>query len=489
MKLLLFFLSLIFPCASGAVIIGYSGAFREKKYPVLSLVTGLLIGLGISSIMLFLWLLVYGKVSNYYIAFESILLIFLFFLLKKNWQKFMTSQPGALPAQNETGQEAEANRILTPSRVKLIFIYLVFFHAIFLLMGAFKLPQGYWDAWAIWNLRARMIFLSGDAWESAFSDTYGDSHPDYPLMLPLTITRSWIFTGESTAIVPAGFSIFAALATTIFLFYAVERLRGRYTALTAVLLLMGTPFFLKFGCWQYSDQLLGLFFLVTCYFLIAGTQKGQEKLMFIAGLSAGFAAWTKNEGLVFALLTLLYLIMSFWLQSEKLAREAWKSKFLPFCTGIAPGILTLILFKSVFPVRNDILAAVSNHSFSIFFDFARHAKILKHMWSSLFIQAEEKVFYPHMPLPILIACYFLFSRRKNSLLSTWLLTIIPAGMLLSYAAAYLFSPHALEWHIEKSFNRLFMQQWPIILFLFSILASESSSQGIDCSNDELNSIV
>jgi len=51
-------------------------------------------------------------------------------------------------------------------------------------------PHGAWDAWAIWNLRARFLAGPGDAWRAAFDDALAWSHTDYPLLLPATVARA-----------------------------------------------------------------------------------------------------------------------------------------------------------------------------------------------------------------------------------------------------------------------------------------------------------
>src|SRR5262249_45006167 len=51
---------------------------------------------------------------------------------------------------------------------------------------AFKTSEavhGTWDAWAIWNLHARVLVRAGSEWPSILN-TVTFSNPDYPLLLP-----------------------------------------------------------------------------------------------------------------------------------------------------------------------------------------------------------------------------------------------------------------------------------------------------------------
>jgi len=64
-------------------------------------------------------------------------------------------------------------------------------------------PHAGWDAWAIWNIRARFLFRTEPGqWTDAFADQLSYSHPDYPLLLPLSVSRAWTFIGEETVLVP-----------------------------------------------------------------------------------------------------------------------------------------------------------------------------------------------------------------------------------------------------------------------------------------------
>ncbi len=64
-------------------------------------------------------------------------------------------------------------------------------------------PHGRWDAWAIWNMRARFLFLGGDGWTAAFTEIPGLPHGDYPLLVPGAVLRLWTWIGETYTSAPA----------------------------------------------------------------------------------------------------------------------------------------------------------------------------------------------------------------------------------------------------------------------------------------------
>jgi len=55
------------------------------------------------------------------------------------------------------------------------------------------LPVNGWDAWAIWFLKARAFFIDANVSPAFLTDqAYGYDHPDYPLLVPLSV--AWVYT-------------------------------------------------------------------------------------------------------------------------------------------------------------------------------------------------------------------------------------------------------------------------------------------------------
>ena len=71
-----------------------------------------------------------------------------------------------------------------------------------LVQMAAALPVGEWDAWALWNLRAKFLAGPGGAWRYALSPLLKNTHPDYPLLLSAFVARVWKAGGTMDAIVP-----------------------------------------------------------------------------------------------------------------------------------------------------------------------------------------------------------------------------------------------------------------------------------------------
>src|SRR5262249_45224423 len=152
------------------------------------------------------------------------------------------------------------------------------------------------------NLHARFLFRCGPFWKDTFSPLLDYYKPDYPLLLPGSIARLWAYANHESilapAIVAALFTFTLALLTTA----AVARLRGSKEGMLAGLVVLGTPGVVDLGATQCADLAVGFFLLATLSLLCLNDSLGHDKrYMALAGVAAGLAAWTKNEGLMLLL--------------------------------------------------------------------------------------------------------------------------------------------------------------------------------------------
>ena len=166
-------------------------------------------------------------------------------------------------------------------------------------------PHGLWDAFAIWNLRARFLTAEGDLWQRAASPLLDHTHPEYPLLLSSSVARTMRLSGDLRS--PA-----AGFGTAVLFFWAligalvaaVALARNSAAGLLSGFILVATAILLDQSTWQYADTPLSFFFLATLIAMLLAAAAGdgtRPKLLVMAGASAGMAAWTKDEGAPFLL--------------------------------------------------------------------------------------------------------------------------------------------------------------------------------------------
>lgn len=327
-------------------------------------------------------------------------------------------------------------------------------------------PEGTgWDSFAIWNLHARVLFRGGEHWRDGFSNLIAWSHPDYPLLLPATIAHFWSYLGQETALVPALIGIVFAFSTIGLLFSTVRALRGNNQALLAATVLAGTPFFIEQGISQYADVPLSFFLLATLALLCLYDhhhELGSSRLK-LAGLMAGFAAWTKNEGLLFLVALLIACAVV-------LGRRGWKAilpRMLPLIAGMVPLVLLVAYFKihvapsgDLFSNPNSMLAKIA--------DPARYWLIVRWFAKDFFLFGRWVL----IPGTVVAAIYAwlmgirIDPQHESGIRSSALALLLTVA---GYFAVFVVTPYDLRWHLRFSLNRLFAQLWPSALFLFFLV--------------------
>ena len=328
------------------------------------------------------------------------------------------------------------------------------------LVSARIAPHGDYDAHAIWNLRARFIYRLGDEWQKAFSPAINrDFHMDYPLLVPMNVTGGWNTMKEEVTRVPAvqAMLFLGGLAGVMFSGLAYVRSIGQ--GALAVTVLLATPYILQFSSFQTADIPLSYFFLASAVLLFLAVYETSAGLLFLCGLMAGLSAWTKNEGQSYALIAAVTGLFLFY-------KRGWRN-YASLLGGMALPILTLLVFKTVLPGRNDLLAG--NGLFEILlklWDTDRYSTIFHYLGSELAVLGGWPI-----SILMILAIYGLVmgvngSARNGQVM--WLIWIVLA-QFLAYFAVYLITPNELEWQLMYSMSRLLIHLFPMALLIFFLV--------------------
>lgn len=453
----------------------------------LSLQLGLSIGwgVGISSYAFFLWTAFISPTGRGFILFEAGLLLaagIAFAVATRRARPPIADQDSAsISLLNEIGPILLLGLAAAAGLSAVAFV-----------SYAAHQPHGEWDAWAIWNQRARFLVRSGEDWRRGFSVLLADYHPDYPLLLPAMVARIWRSAGTETLLAPVALSMLFTFGTVSVAFSALGVLRGRWEAALAVFALLGTPFFIYQGAWQYADVPLSFFFLSTLALLCLHDHFSprHNRLLILAGASAALAAWTKNEGLLFLPAVALAWCASSWLSGTKKRslREA-----ISFAAGALPGLLIILYFKLAVAPPNDLVAAqglaVAIEHLS---DPSRYLEIARGFLSQASLigfssEATPGRFDGWGIFPVLLPLYWLAMRVSRParaqesdppISSGALLPFLAAALMLAgYILAYLLTPYPLAWHLDTSLSRLLLHLWPTLVFALLLDSARPGEAG------------
>jgi hypothetical protein len=346
-----------------------------------------------------------------------------------------------------------------------------------------KEPHGYWDAWSIWNLHARFLERGGAHWSDLFTTNLGWTHPDYPLLLPSIVAQAWAVLRSESAFIPAAIAFLFTFGTVAMLMGAVQRLRGWDQALIAGAFLLGTATFLLHGASQYADVPLAFYMVATLALLCFEDVK--------CTVLAGFAAWTKNEGLLFIVVVVLALSIT-RLRHRTAAKLLGELKW--FAAGLAPVLAVVALFKWRYAPPGDLLSHRFGEVLAHLVDFGRWVTLLKAFVQHAFLFGWLPI--PDAPDPLLTADQyltwllivllrvlpgiitlvifaFLVRFKVDPERRTAVATIVTAVLLMLVGdfAVYLLLSNDMNWQIDTSLDRILMQLWPAALLGFFAAAS------------------
>jgi len=331
---------------------------------------------------------------------------------------------------------------------------------------------GGWDAFAIWNLHAR--FLAGPHWRDGFSPRIPWSHPDYPLLLPASVANFWTCLGGDNTAVPEIIGLAFTFTTVGILFAALRILRGRVSAMLGAMTLLATPAFVELGTWQYADVPLSFFLLGAVALLCLHDENSQPAtaassgLLLLAGVAAGFGAWTKNEGVLFLCALIVARQLAFRPIGRKNSATARNISFVrhsaPLLLGIAPLFLLIIYFKHRIAPPGDLFSDAKTMLGKLL-QPARYWAVLK-AYGKEFLRFGGWLAIPGTLL--LAVLYFVAGRGDRHGLNpgsrgSALALILTVG---GYFVIYLITPYEIYWHLRFSLGRLFLQLWPSTIFLF-----------------------
>jgi hypothetical protein len=459
-KMVLVLASIVVPIVLGFAITSFFWPrLKPFRFSLLLLRLSLAIGIGFgqASCLFFICLMVFGSSGREFVAAECTLLIAMFGILisiARGTRRRCSLGPGS-----DFTAESRLRWVLLAT-----FLAVFAFAFAKLVLLTLNNPHGDWDAWAIWNMRARFLFEAGEYWRDAFSNLLDRSNPDYPLLIPTAIAGCWTYVGYETLFSPALIAGLFAVGTTGLLVGALLLLRGQSQAFLAGIILTSTPFFIRHAASQYADVPLGYFFLATFVLLALhdGLSKSDDNFLILAGVTAGLSAWTKNEGLLF-----LGAIASARLLAVAPAEglRCYFRQMLSFAKGLIPVGLVILYFKVALAPSSYLTARQGSGTIvEKFFDPSRHFQVWKTLVSRVIEFGNWSI-----SVPLILALYLLLLGGKVS--EKEKPGVIAAGvtlslLLLGYSVIFVITPLDLAFHLSTSVDRLLLQLWPSFIFFF-----------------------
>ncbi len=458
-------LYLVLFCAAGFGLVRFlfPGELKVSLHSALSLSLGAGAGLGLASCLYFICLALVGPKLAVIAAVEAIFVVAAIAL--------------GLRARIRDSELAWSDGPPVARYLRVLFASASVLGLVLFIAHSATKPHGEWDAWSIWNLHARFLYRGGELWKNAFSNRIAWSHPDYPVLLPGLISLCWTLARAESTLAPIVIAFLFTFATAGLLISALGILRGRVQAFIAGALLLGTVEFVEVGAMQYADVPLSFYILATIVLLCLQDRHPEEwRYTLLAGLTAGLAAWTKNEGLMFLIAVIVARAIAVLRYGS---RPALMRQIGAIATGLVFPLAVVAFFKLRFAPPNDLTSARPSDILSHAADFGRWITVLQGFGVRAFLfgdtAIEGQLVHGFLfPISLVLLLYWLLVRfrvdeRDRSAVATAAIAV--ALMLAGDFVVYVLLPNDVIWQMSTSLDRLFLQLWPAGLFAFFMAAN------------------
>lgn len=326
-------------------------------------------------------------------------------------------------------------------------------------------PHGEFDAFAMWNARARILLGSGDTWQNAWSPMLERQRPDHPLLLPLFVARGWrLGVGPPSPVSPFAAAMLFFYACMGILAASVVLFRGLSSALLALLLFISATSFLQQSAWEYADIPMALFVLGAVVLLllsVEATGRRKTSALILSGAFASFAALTKNEGIPFLLLMFALYVALQW---RTAGVEAIRKTAPIWLLGALPGALLQAGFKLFLAPSGGPFAGPSiSQAFGFLGEFDRYETVVR------FLIGKAILFGSGFTHPVFLLIILAVALRLNPNGKyrpyQYMIGALLCLLLLTYCGVYLTTLDEITWRLDTSLGRLYSHLWPTFVLL------------------------
>lgn len=344
---------------------------------------------------------------------------------------------------------------------------LLSFEIIYTFFRALMKPIEAYDSVSIWALKAKILYFAktipGDFFKMLGANFHG-VHPDYPLLLPFS--EVWFYTSLNSfndylvkIIFPMSFLAF------LLIFYSLLKriTQNRQAALLFTFILASVKQFNDYATNGLADLQMAIYTFLTFVFLFIWAKYKKPAHLAISVISCVFAFWTKNEGSVTLLITVILLAGLFFTSRHDSMQRMRESRSIIF------AIIALLLvfslwfgFKAKMHIGSDVINRETLRTLKLSTVFKRFIPIGYEYQKHIFGFKKWNIVW-------ILFLYMAARNFKKLFLKDNLYIMAPlAGILCAYTAFYLITPYDISWHLSKSASRLLIHILPLAVFFMAL---------------------
>ena len=329
-------------------------------------------------------------------------------------------------------------------------------------------PVNAWDAFALYDFRAKVIFETGYFTQIARNFSYFSS---YPLFTSLSHTLVYIFGGKNPQFIYSLLYI-----SFLFAFYgALRKFVTREISLIATALLASTPVIFEHSTVAYTNLPYAIFIsLGTIYLYIWMAKERKNGYLILAALMTGLSTWSRSAEPFWAanlFMVISYSLYRYWKHRDSILSPIWYSiVFFPMkevWNKINYEVQTGTV-KTISLIGSE-LGGYGVAFFGTRIDFVRMLEVIAYVYKNI-----VSTWYPVAILFLLCLVFGLKNLKKNN--SIFLIFIFLHFGLLVYGT-YLFSFSYPYWvSIPDSARRLAMFFLPLMIYYVGLSAGELTAK-------------
>jgi hypothetical protein len=328
-------------------------------------------------------------------------------------------------------------------------------------------PVGMNDAYTAWAFKAKAFYGERNCGPEVINLLDKETHRDHPLHVPLAATYVCLLRGgfDEYAIKTLSPLLFADLLVLIYGILA-SRVTPALAALCPLLFSLG-PKTLQHSVVYYADLPVSISITLAAAALLEWHQWRSIRSLVLIGAAAALAAWTKNEGVAFLVVTVAAVPLRLpWSQGERLPSIG---RYLVFLAVPSLLLLPWLWFRLQIDLGIEDLRGLTLQ------DLLAKAYAFPERWSYI---ARGLAKMSWLPIPVMALTYFAgildpkaFRQRSYGGVELLLL-----GQTLFYVAFYLFLAINLKAYLASSLGRITLHLMPCALIVLALRASPGLSK-------------
>jgi len=349
---------------------------------------------------------------------------------------------------------------------ELVLICLITLQTLYNFFRALIRPIEAHDAVAIYGIKSKMIYLAGGITGEFFTklaSNFHGAHPDYPLLVPLSEVWVYTFLGQFNDILVKAIFPLSYLAF-LFVFYAVlKRITEKpCIALLFTFLLATVKQFADFATIGVADLWLGIYFTIGILYLYLWFAEKKAGFLNISLLSIILAVWTKNEGMLLALIAVIIFLIYVAANFGKIKKQELAGVF-------AYPLLVILAIFSWSAFKHGLGLVNENFNFSMV-NFGNLMSGLSKIPAILY-EYQKQFFGPNRWNIIWILFFVVFVKEFKRVFSGDIkyVTLIFLLFALGYGSMYIFSTVGLGFFLTTTGSRFLLHILPVTVFWMALI--------------------